>query len=121
MKRLTLILCAVAFICIALGCDKTCSNGVRIGVIQKFSHKGLINDSWEGELAMQGYQSTGGDHPTMSNTWEFSVEDNQTVIDAITKAQESGHRVKLTYRQVVCNGGLHFDTDYRILKVEPLD
>lgn len=30
------------------------SEGVRVGTIQKFSVKGFINKSWEGELVMEG-------------------------------------------------------------------
>ena len=46
------------------------SEGYRAGILQKFSHKGYVCKTWEGELAMT---SVPGVAPTI---WTFSVRDD---------------------------------------------
>lgn len=66
------------------------SDGWRSGVLQKFSRKGWICKTWEGELAMS---TVPGVAPTI---WLFSVRDDavaQRMSDAI------GDRVNLHYTE----------------------
>jgi hypothetical protein len=68
----------------------TYSQGSRAGVLQKFSQKGWVCKTWEGELAMT---TVPGVAPTL---WEFSVR------DAAAAAQVNalvGRRVMLHYRE----------------------
>lgn len=68
----------------------TYSSGDRSGILQKFSHKGWICKSWEGELAMT---TVPGVAPTL---WEFSVRDG----DVAKKIRAGiGRRVVLHYQE----------------------
>jgi hypothetical protein len=66
------------------------SDGWRSGVLQKFSRKGWICKTWEGELAMS---TVPGVAPTI---WIFSVRD-----DAVTQRMSDavGERVDLHYTE----------------------
>lgn len=94
------------------------SEGVRVGTIQKFSQKGYINKSWEGELVMEG-DKISGDRSRIrgGNVWAFSVLDPNVakVIDTVTM---TGGSVALKYcQEMPLTGGLtKFSTDtlYRI-------
>jgi hypothetical protein len=66
------------------------STGERAGYVQKFSHKGWVCKTWEGELAMVSMPGT------MSEKFAFSAV-NDTVSDKINK--NLGKRVSLTYEQ----------------------
>ncbi|NOT18052.1 MAG: hypothetical protein HOP20_08320 [Sulfuriferula sp.] len=66
------------------------STGERAGYVQKFSHKGWVCKTWEGELAMVSMPGT------MSEKFAFSVV-NDAVSEKINK--NLGKRVSLTYEQ----------------------
>ena len=66
------------------------SDGWRSGVLQKFSRKGWVCKTWEGELAMS---TVPGVAPTI---WTFSVR-NDAVVQKMTNAV--GDRVDLHYTE----------------------
>ena len=85
------------------------SDGERAGYVQKFSRKGWICKTWEGELAMVSMPGT------MSEKFYFTVRD-ATVAAHIN--QSLGKRVTLTYEQHIglpstCLG----DTEYFVTNV----
>lgn len=86
----------------------TFSEGVRSGELIKFSHKGVIVKTWEGEIS-QGISG--------AQIFSFSVEDkNQEVVERMIDYQ--GKYVKVTYKE---RFGTFFwlgDTKYYITKVE---
>lgn len=56
------------------------SDGKRIGVLTKFSHKGLFIKSYEGELNMGGIRNnvnSKGERSVVANVWEFSCSNPQ--------------------------------------------
>ena len=72
------------------------SDGERAGVLQRFSHKGWVCKTYEGEIAFYyggGQYLAPGTSPQM---WEFSVRD-KTVAAQLDKAV--GHRVQLHYTE----------------------
>ncbi|RSK39336.1 MULTISPECIES: 6-phosphogluconate dehydrogenase [Mangrovimonas] len=84
------------------------SEGVRAGRLVKFSHKGVIIKTWEGEIS-QGVSD--------AQVFTFSVEDKEKqVIEDLTNLQ--GKLVKLHYFERF--GKLFWlgDTKYFITKVE---
>jgi hypothetical protein len=88
----------------------TYSSGERAGYVQKFSRKGWICKTWEGELAMVSMPGT------MSEKFLFSVRDDK-VADYINNSL--GKRVALSYQQHVgiptsCFG----DTEYFVTAVK---
>lgn len=94
------------------------SDGDRTGTISKFSHKGIFNKSYEGELAMDNFKAV-GDKGALSNTFAFSVTDS-AIVQKIEAAQEAGVRVKLHYDQQIKHNAWATDTAYIITGVTPL-
>lgn len=74
----------------AISLNWTYSSGDRAGYIQKFSRKGWLCKTWEGELAMVNVPGA------MQERFEFSVR-NDSVAHEITKLM--GSRVSLTYEE----------------------
>lgn len=66
------------------------SSGDRTGYIQKFSKKGWLCKTYEGEIAMVNVPGQ------IANTFQFSVRDD-SIAALINKSQ--GQRVALTYKQ----------------------
>lgn len=85
----------------------TYSEGYRAGELVKFSHRGVIVKTWEGEIS-QGVSE--------AQIFKFSVEDKHK--DVIEKLQNfQGKHVKLTYKE---RYGTFFwlgDTKYFITEV----
>jgi hypothetical protein len=67
------------------------SSGLRVGFVQKFSKKGWICKTWEGELAMVNMPGA------MSQIFSFSVR-NDSVAKAINDAMAKG-RLELQYEE----------------------
>jgi hypothetical protein len=67
------------------------SSGLRVGFVQKFSKKGWICKTWEGELAMVNMPGA------MSQIFTFSVR-NDSVAKAINDAMAKG-RLELQYEE----------------------
>jgi hypothetical protein len=67
------------------------SSGLRVGFVQKFSKKGWICKTWEGELAMVNMPGA------MSQVFNFSVR-NDSVAKAINDAMAKG-RLELQYEE----------------------
>ncbi len=84
------------------------SNGVRAGELIKFSHKGVIFKTWEGELS-QGISG--------AIIFKFSVEDKEKQVIEDLKNLE-GKYVKLHYFERYKTFYWLGDTKYFITKVE---
>lgn len=98
------------YVWIALNFDY--SEGERAGYVQKFSRKGWLCKTWEGELAMVNLPGA------MPQIFQFSVRD-----DAVAQRlnETLGKRVRLHYEQ---HKGLPTDcfgeTEYFVTEVEAL-
>lgn len=111
MKTHILALALLAFASPAIACY---SEGVRVGTIQKFSKKGMMMKSWEGELVMQGTQIRGSNGSVRGgDVWKFSVT-NTAVAATIDDATTTGGIVALKYCQEMVSVGT--DTTYIITK-----
>jgi hypothetical protein len=89
------------------------SEGERAGYVQKFSKKGWLCKTWEGEIAMASMPGT------MPEVFSFSVR-NEGVAQELLKTM--GQRVAITYEQhkgvpTSCFG----ETDYFVTKVRKAD
>ena len=87
------------------------SEGERAGTLQKFSRKGWICKTWEGELQIS---TIPGSAPLL---WEFSVRD-QNVANQLAEAVAHNGRVALEYEEhrgvpTTCFG----DTPYFVIGV----
>lgn len=112
MKKFLYIFLGVFFLVIVLYFLSiyyfTYSEGYRAGELVKFSHKGLVFKTWEGEIS-QGVSE--------AQIFTFSVEDNEKeVIQLLQDLQ--GRDVKLTYKERFATFPWLGDTTYFITKVE---
>ena len=92
------------------------SDGKRIGILTKFSYKGLIYKSYEGELNMGGVRNTrdsDGNVSVVANVWQFSCS-NPTVAHQLDELV--GKQVVIHYHQSFA--GFSRDTSYDAVSVE---
>lgn len=93
----------------------TYSDGYRSGLLQKFSHRGNIMKTYEGELVLSSVAST-NNVALASEKFFFSVAN-----DSIAKVLQNfeGKRVRLHYRQK--NGALPWrgDSEYIVDGIQP--
>jgi len=92
----------------------TYSRGERAGVIQKFSQKGWLCKTWEGELAMVTMPGT------VQETFQFTVRKDE-VARRLDELYKQGGRVSLTYEQhrgvpMSCFG----ETQYFVTGAQPI-
>ena len=66
------------------------SSGERVGYLQKFSQKGWVCKTWEGELAMASMPGA------MPEIWKFSVRDDDV---AAQLRLNQGKRVAVAYKE----------------------
>ena len=89
----------------------TYSSGDRAGYVQKFSKKGWICKTWEGELSMVNIPGQAQER------WYFTVRDD-SVANVLTSVM--GQRVSLTYEE---HRGVPFscigETSYFVTAVRP--
>ncbi|MDO6760056.1 6-phosphogluconate dehydrogenase [Tamlana sp. 2_MG-2023] len=105
---IALIILATGFLCFLYFAKY--SEGVRAGELVKFTKKGLIIKTWEGQIS-QGVSE--------SQFFEFSVEkSNQTVIDDLNNFQ--GEYVKLHYFERYRDLFWLGHTKYFVTKVEKI-
>jgi hypothetical protein len=89
------------------------SSGQRVGFVQKFSHKGWLCKTWEGELAMVNMPGA------LSQIFVFSVR-SDSVAKAINDAMAKG-RLELQYQEhrgvpTTCFG----ETNYYVVGVRSI-
>jgi hypothetical protein len=96
MKTIKFIFLALVATISMTSCTENYSNGERIGMITKFSQKGLVFDSWEGSL---NTTQTGMNSAT---PFEFSVDNDVNdpkVISTLDSAATEGWKVKIKYHE----------------------
>lgn len=117
MKKLFLLFSlAILF----TSCTENYSNGERIGMLTKFSKKGLVWSSWEGTL------NTTQTGMNSAAPFEFSVDNDvndEKVIKTLDSAATEGWKVKIKYHETFgknwfSNRG---ETNYFVNEVEVLD
>lgn len=92
----------------------TYSDGNRAGRLIKFSHKGYIFKTYEGELNLGGINNTNGG-VLINNIWEFSVKD-RFVADSLLKLE--GKDITLHYKEKMYALPWRGDSKYVVDKVE---
>ena len=109
-----LLVCSLLFVLYA-----DYSTGVRAGVPVKFSRKGVLFKTYEGELNVGGLtNSSEGAIPT---TWEFSVARSEEQVHRdIERAMTEHKRVKLHYVEKYVQLFWRGDTQYFVRKVDIL-
>jgi hypothetical protein len=103
-----------------VGCSENYSNGERIGFVTKFSNRGLIYKSWEGELNLT---QTG---MNTSSTFQFSIDNDrqdENVVKILDSAATLGWKVKIRYHETAFKNWFRNrgETDHFVETVEVLD
>jgi hypothetical protein len=112
---------ALALISLTLvGCSENYSNGERIGFVTKFSNRGLIWKSWEGELNLT---QTG---MNTSSTFQFSIDNDrqdENVVKILDSAATLGWKIKIRYHETSLKNWFHNrgETYHFVETVEVLD
>jgi len=111
------------FLLLVLASCSNYSTGERVGIITKFSYKGNIWKTYEGELLQGGLKSNLD--KIQANIFEFSLDadkNNKAIIDTINKAMSSGLPVRMFYTEEIltnCSGNRgetnYFITDIKII------
>jgi hypothetical protein len=98
-------------------CGENYSNGEWVGVVTKFSNKGLVFKSWEGVINRGGvaYDEKGS---VVANAEGFNVSD-PAVVEKIKHALNTGTQVKLTYRQWAL-APFSINNSHVVIAVEPI-
>lgn len=117
MKKLFVFAISVMMLA---SCTENYSNGERIGMITKFSNKGLVFSSWEGSL---NTTQTGMNSAT---PFEFSVDNDindPKVIATLDSAATEGWKVKIRYHETFGKNWFNNrgETNYFVNEVVVLD
>ncbi|MEP6584250.1 MAG: hypothetical protein ABJA90_08280 [Ginsengibacter sp.] len=91
----------------------TYSEGNRAGHLIKFSHKGYVFKTWEGELNLGGINTVNGG-VLINNIWLFSVAD-ASVADSLSKLE--GKDISLHYKEKLATLPWRGDSKYIVDKV----
>lgn len=116
-KILMFVIIAIALFCIGYYAfaTYTYSEGSRSGMLLKFSKKGYVFKTWEGELNLGGITQAQG--TMLNNIWTFSVRDNEK--ETIAELQKyEGKRIRLLYKEKMRHFPWQGDTNYFVYKVE---
>lgn len=93
----------------------TYSEGSRTGYLVKFSRKGFVFKTFEGELNLGGMNAQ--NNSVVNNLWPFSVKSKEAAaVDSLKKYE--GHIVKVYYTEPLKKFFWQGDTDYFVEKVE---
>ncbi|WP_052353965.1 hypothetical protein [Flectobacillus major] len=92
------------------------SEGERAGVVSKFSKRGVIFKTFEGELNVGAQGQVGN---MVNNMWSFTVNDNdQKVVQALETAMLTGKRVRLHYEQRYMKFSWMGETEYFVTRID---
>jgi hypothetical protein len=125
MKKFILIVIVIVLILIGVGAYfffGNYSEGYRAGTMIKFSKKGTIIKTYEGQLNLGMILNDNPDHTSttqVNNLWEFTVGSGQdSVIAVINDALLNGKRVKLHYNEKFYQFFWRGDTKYFVDQAE---
>lgn len=111
----TLVLFCVGYFAFA---NYTYSEGSRSGMLLKFSKKGYVFKTWEGELNLGGITQAQG--TMLNNLWNFSVRDSET--ETINDLQKyEGKRIRLSYKEKMRHFPWQGETNYFVYQVEIIE
>lgn len=131
-NRVLYALGAVALAVISLIGGGECANryeyssGTRTGMINKISKKGLFWKTFEGQMALEGIVSGGGQ--SGANVWDFSIdgserqgENEYLLAKKAEEALQTGSKVRIKYHQPLWTWPWRGSTSYFIQSIEPMD
>lgn len=97
------------------------SSGSRVGKIVKFSKKGVVFKTYEGQMNVGGFAKD-DDGDISPNVWSFSVyRDDEDIREAIDDAMDKGVEVKLHYKEKFYQFDWRGDSKYFVYDVEKVE
>ena len=101
-----------------VGCNDSYSEGERVGVVTKISHKGWQNKTWEGEMNLGGMVSNSQGH-LETNVWHFTIPDeDETSLKLLQEAQRTQKPVIVKYKEWMIRPGCQTDSGYMVQSAE---
>lgn len=91
----------------------TYSDGNRAGRLIKFSHKGYLFKTYEGEMNLGGINTTNGG-VLINNMWQFSVTD-KSVADSLSRLE--GRDITIHYKEKMHAFAWRGDSKYIVDKI----
>ena len=110
---MTLVIVGILIIYVLFATVYTYSDGNRAGRLIKFSHKGYVFKTYEGELNLGGINTTNGG-VMINNMCTFSGTD-KSVADSLSKLE--GKDVSLHYKEKMNSLSWRGDSKYIVDKV----
>ena len=107
----------VGFLITMLAFNYTYSEGTRAGVLMKFSKRGFVFKTYEGELNMGGVGNIGGT-ANVNQVWNFSVKEAGV---ADTLHNYEGKKVILFYQEKLKSLPWQGETNYFVYKVQEVE
>jgi hypothetical protein len=96
----------------------TYSEGIRAGQLVKFSKKGFVFKTYEGELNLGGINANQGNGAmVVNNMWDFSVVDEAVANDIM---KYDGQKITVHYQEKVKALPWQGETRYFVDRVEPI-
>lgn len=110
--RIGLLAVIVIAIYFTIGYFFTYSQGYRAGKLIKFSQKGFVFKTWEGQI-YQGTITPDDQAGIASKYWDFSVDRDRTdIIKKLEDAMLTKHEVRLHYREKINRFNWRGETTY---------
>lgn len=101
-----------------VGCNDSYSDGERVGVVTKLSHKGWQYKTWEGEMNLGGLASNSEGH-LQANIWAFTItEEDEANLKLIQDAQRSQKPIIIRYKQWMVRPKCQTDSGYIVQSAE---
>ncbi|MCR6640146.1 MAG: hypothetical protein NVV82_14445 [Sporocytophaga sp.] len=98
------------------------SDGYRAGTMIKFSKRGVLFKTYEGELNLGMVLNDQQPSVSVSNIWKFSVQGSEDELKSkLQNALLNGKRVKVHYNEKFFQFDWRGDTKYIVDEVEILD
>ena len=98
------------------------SDGYRAGTMIKFSKRGVLFKTYEGELNLGMVLNDQQPSVSVSNIWKFSVKGSEDELKSkLQNALLNGKRVKVHYNEKFFQFDWRGDTKYNVDEVEILD
>jgi hypothetical protein len=122
-RKVKNILILILFLLLVGGCYLLFGNfskGARAGTMIKFSQRGILIKTYEGELNLgMILNSDNAQQTSVANIWNFSVHaGDEAVINTLEEALLSGKRVKVKYHEKFVRIFLRGDTKYFVYEAE---
>lgn len=120
VKKILLYLLGILLVGIlitTLAFNYTYSEGTRAGVLMKFSKRGFVFKTYEGELNMGGVGNIGGT-ANVNQVWNFSVKEAGV---ADTLHNYEGKKVILFYQEKLKALPWQGETNYFVYKVQEVE